>query len=169
MRQIFDHRETDMGLCRLARTVGESVGERWRDGASSLPALGIRSHRCLHPYWRGQAVDGTYFGPSRNGDAGLHRLPRAQSARVWESDGATARAVCRPWVTGLTDACTHVVAPAVDGADFGPSRNGNGAASAATHSLRECGRAMARRRGQFAYDWLPVPPMFCTHMHGKLM
>ena len=58
---------------------------------------------------------------------------------------------------------------AVDGADFGPSRNGDGAASAATHSLRECGRAMARRRGQFAYDWLPVPPMFCTHMHGKLM
>ena len=32
----------------------------------------------------------------------------AQSARVWEGDGATARAVCRPWVSGHTDACTQV-------------------------------------------------------------
>jgi hypothetical protein len=29
-----------MGLCRLARTVCERVGERWRDGAGSLPILG---------------------------------------------------------------------------------------------------------------------------------
>jgi hypothetical protein len=33
MGQIFDNRGTAMGLCRLARTVRESVGERWRDGA----------------------------------------------------------------------------------------------------------------------------------------
>jgi len=33
MVPIFDHRETVMGLCRLARTVCERVGERWRDGA----------------------------------------------------------------------------------------------------------------------------------------
>ena len=58
---------------------------------------------------------------------------------------------------------------AYDGTDFGPSRNGEGAAQAAAQSLRKCVRAMARRCGQFAYDWLPVPPMFCTHVHGKLM
>ena len=28
--QILDHRETVMGLCRLPRTVCESVRERWR-------------------------------------------------------------------------------------------------------------------------------------------
>ena len=36
MGQIFDHRETEMGLCQLARTVSESVEERWRDGAGRL-------------------------------------------------------------------------------------------------------------------------------------
>ena len=40
MGQIFDHRETEMGLCQLARTVSESVEERWRDGVGSLPDLG---------------------------------------------------------------------------------------------------------------------------------
>ena len=40
MRPFLDHRETVMGLCRLARTVCERVGERWRDGAGSLPILG---------------------------------------------------------------------------------------------------------------------------------
>ena len=39
-RPIFDHRDTVMGLCRLARTGCERVGERWRDGAGSLPILG---------------------------------------------------------------------------------------------------------------------------------
>ena len=29
-----------MGLCRLPRTVCESVGERWRDGSGSLLILG---------------------------------------------------------------------------------------------------------------------------------
>jgi hypothetical protein len=33
---------------------------------------------------------------------------RAQLARVSETDGATARAVCRPSVSGHTHACTHV-------------------------------------------------------------
>jgi len=51
MGQIFDNRETVMGLRRLARTFRESVGERWRDGAGSLSTLGIDdpvTHRCLH-------------------------------------------------------------------------------------------------------------------------
>jgi len=48
MGPIFDHRETVMGLYRLARTVCESVGERWPDGAGSLPTFGIQSHRRLH-------------------------------------------------------------------------------------------------------------------------
>ena len=56
MGQIFNHRETVMGLCRLARTVCESVGERWRDGAGSLLTFGIQSHRCLHPGLRGRSM-----------------------------------------------------------------------------------------------------------------
>jgi hypothetical protein len=48
--QIFDHRETVMGLHWLACTVHESVGERWRDGVGCLPTFGIRSHTdaCKH-------------------------------------------------------------------------------------------------------------------------
>ena len=55
-RPIFDHRETVMGLCRLARTVCEHVRERWRDGAGSLPTFGIRPHRRLHPCFRGRSM-----------------------------------------------------------------------------------------------------------------
>ena len=51
---------------------------------------------------------------------------RAQSARVWEGDGATARAVCRPWVLPVTPMLAHMLARAVDGTDFRPSRNGDG-------------------------------------------
>ena len=49
-RPIFDNREAAVGLSRLPRAVCESVGERRRDGAGSLPILAIRSHRCLHTW-----------------------------------------------------------------------------------------------------------------------
>jgi hypothetical protein len=88
MVPIFDHRETVMGLCRLARTVCERVGERWRDGAGRLPILG-------YP---------------------------------------------------VTKMLAHMLAWAVDGPDFRPSRNGDGTVPAGAHSLRACRGAMARRR-----------------------
>ncbi len=40
----------------LYGAVFKSVGEQSRDGAGSLPTLGIRSHRCLHTYWRGRSM-----------------------------------------------------------------------------------------------------------------
>ena len=101
MGQIFDHRETEMGLCQLARTVSESVEERWRDGVGSLPDLG-------YPVM-----------------------------------------------------LAHMLGRAVDGTDFRASRSGGGREPAAAHSRRECGRAMARRRGQFAGPW--VSGHACTH------
>ena len=85
MGQILDNRETVMGLCWPGRTVCESVGERWRDGAGSLPILGYR----------------------------------------------------------VTQMLAHMLARAVDTADFRPSRNGDGAVPAATHSPQECGGALA--------------------------
>ena len=72
--QIFDHRETMMGLRRLARAVCESVRARRRDGAGSLLALGIRSCRCLHTHWRGQSMTQTF--DHRETAAGVCRLPR---------------------------------------------------------------------------------------------
>jgi hypothetical protein len=36
-----------MGLCRLPRTVCESVGERWRDGSGSLLILGYSVTKML--------------------------------------------------------------------------------------------------------------------------
>jgi hypothetical protein len=80
-------------LSRLPRTVCESVGERWRDGAGSLPDLRYPVTPML-AHMLARAVDGTDFRASRSG-GGSERGCRAQPARVWESDGATARAVCR--------------------------------------------------------------------------
>ena len=54
-------------------------------------------------------VDAIDFRPSSNGCGDCAR-GRAQSKRVWESDGATAQTVqfADLWVSGHTDACTHV-------------------------------------------------------------
>jgi hypothetical protein len=38
----------------------------------------------------------------------LRACGRAQSARASESDGAPGQAVCRAWVSGNTDAYTHI-------------------------------------------------------------
>jgi hypothetical protein len=46
----------------------------------------------------------------------------------------------------VTPMPAHMLARAVDGTDFRPSRNGDGAALAGAHSLRESRGAMARRR-----------------------
>ena len=81
-----------MGLCRLPRTVCEHVGERWRDGAGSLPILGYPVTRML----------------------------------------------------------AHMLARAVDAVDFRPSRIGDGAEAAGSHSLRAYRGAIVRRHGQFA-------------------
>ena len=50
----------------------------------------------------------------------------------------------------VTPTLAHKLMREYDGTDFRPSRNGDGAVPAVAHSLRECGRAMARRRRQFA-------------------
>ncbi len=113
--------------------------------------------------------DGTDFGPLRNGDGTMPAQSGAHSLR----ECVKAMAPRRGQLTDLRNPATPTLAPmlmrADDGTDFGPLRNGEGALPAGAHSLRECGRAMVRRHGQFAYDWLSVPPMFCTHVHGKLM
>ena len=92
-------------MSRPPRTACESVGERWRDGAGSLPDLG-------HP---------------------------------------------------VTPMLACMLAWAVDRTDFRPSRSGGGSVPAAAHSLRECRRAMARRRGQLADLGYPVTPVL-AHM-----
>ncbi len=67
MGPIFDCRETVMGLCRLPRTVGESVAERWRDGSGSLPTLGYPVTKMLG-HTLARTVDAADFRLSRNGD-----------------------------------------------------------------------------------------------------
>ena len=113
------------------------------------------------------AVDGTDFQPSRNGDGAMP----AGAHSMRECGRATARRRGRyaDLRYPATPSFAHMFTRAVDGTDFQPSRHGDGAAPAGAHSLRECVRAMARRRGQFAYDWLSVSPMFCTHVHGKFV
>ena len=122
----------------------------------SFPTFCIQSHTdaCTHV---GAVVRWDRFSTiekRRWGCAGCH----APSARVRESDDATARAVCRPSVSVHTDACTQVGAGR-RWSDFGPSGNGDGDAPAGACSLRGCESAMARRRGQFAYIGDPVMPM----------
>ena len=57
-----------------------------------------------------------------------------------------------------------MLARAADGPDFRPSRNGRGRVAAAAHGLRERGRAMAGRRGQFAGPWVSGHAGACTHV-----
>jgi hypothetical protein len=110
---------------------------------------------------------GTGGGRSRFFDhqykvAGARAGCRAQSARVPGSDGATGRATSVPWVSGHTDACTHVGVQSnlVDYTEIRLSRNDDGAVPVAAHSLRECRGAIMRRRMLFAYLGCPV-----TRMH----
>ena len=59
----------------------------------------------------------------------------------------------------VTKMLAPMLARAVDAADFRLSRNGDGTVRAAAHSLRACGGAMARRRGQFGDLGYPVTKM----------
>ncbi len=74
-----------MGLCRLPRTVGERVAERWRDGAGSLPTLGYPVTKML-AHMSAWAVGAAAFRLSRNGDraeaAGAHSLQACGVAMV---------------------------------------------------------------------------------------
>jgi hypothetical protein len=158
--QILDHRETAVGLCRLSRAVCESMGGRWRDGAGSLPTLGIRSHRYACTQEDAGGLRGRFWTiEKRRWDcAGC----RAQSARVWEGDGATAQAVCRPWVSG-SHRCLHTCWRGRSmGQIFDHRETVMGAALAGAHSLRESRGAMARRRGQFADLGYPGHTDACT-------
>ena len=80
MRQIFDHRETEMGLRRLARAVCEGVRARWRGQFAYIgyPVMPMLAHKLA------RAVDETDFRPSRNGDgaepAGACSLRGCESA-----------------------------------------------------------------------------------------
>ena len=96
--------------------------------------------------------------------SGLRPRGHAHSARVWESDGATARAVCRTLGIRSHRCLACMLARVIDGTDFRASRSGGGSEPAAAHSLRECGRAMARRRGQFAGPWVSGHTDACTHI-----
>ena len=105
--------------------------DRWHptlcDGAAargSLPTFGIhaRTDACTQVGASGRWSD---FRPSRHGDGAAHKLAwvvgarqifrhremvlgLCRAARVSESDGATAQAVCRPCVSSHTDACSHL-------------------------------------------------------------
>ena len=90
--------------------------------------------------------------------SGLRPHGREQSARVPERDGAPARAVCR--TLGIRSTYAYVSV----GTDFRPSRSGGGSLPAAAHSLRECGREMARWRGQFVGPWVSGHTDACMHV-----
>jgi hypothetical protein len=143
----LDHRETAMGLCRLSRAVCESMGGRWRDGAGSLPTLGIGSHRCLHTSGSGRAAG--QILDHRETAMGLCRLSRA----VCESMGGRWRdgAGSLPTLGIGSHRWLHTSGRGrAVGQIFDHRETVMGAALAGAHSLRESWGAMARRRGQFA-------------------
>jgi hypothetical protein len=87
-RQIFRHRETVLGLCRWPRTVCESVGERWRDGAGRVPTLCVSSHTDACSHLGAGGGRGRFF--HREMVLGLCRWPRTVCESVGERwrDGA---------------------------------------------------------------------------------
>ena len=157
----LDHRDAAVGLCRVSRAVCESMAERWRDGAGSLPTLGIRSHRCLHTSGRGHTMG--QILDHRETAMGLCRLSRA----VWESVGGRWRdgAGSLPTLGIGSHRCLHTSGRGrAVGQIFDHRETVMGAALAGAHSLRESRRAMARRRRQFAGLGYPGHTDACTHV-----
>ena len=62
---------------------------------------------------------------------------------------------------------SELLARAVGGTDFRPSTNGGGSGRGAAHSLRECRRARARRRGQAAEPRGSGCTESCTHVDAR--
>ena len=129
------------------------VGERWHNGAGSLPDLRYPVTPML-AHMLARAVDGTDFRASRSG--GGSEAAAAHSRR--ECGRAMARRRRQrslpTFGSPVTRMLAHMLARAVDGTDFRASRSGGGSKPAAAHSLNGCGRAMAQRRGQFAGPWI---------------
>ena len=116
MGPIFDHREAAAGVCGLPRTVCESAGERWHNGAGRLPDLKISAPSVVARIlaW---ARDATDFRPSINGVGGAcaSRRTVCESGRERWRDGAG-------WVPDLKISAPSVVARilvwACDATDF---------------------------------------------------
>ena len=142
-------------MCPWPRTVCESAGGRWRDGAGDFRTLGIRSHRCLHTGWRGAGRRGRLFRPPRSGGGSVPVA--AHSLR--ECRGAMARRG-GPLPYLVYPVLARMLACKVDYTEIRLSRNDDGAVPVAAHSLRECQGAIVRRRILFAYLGCPV-----TRMH----
>ena len=131
------------GACASRRTVCESVGGRSRAGAVFSQTSGIRSQSCLHTRRRGRST-GPIFDHRGSGLAAAHGL-RERGRAI-----ARRRSLFADFGYPVTIMLAHIAAWAVEGADFRPSRSGSGSGLAAAHGLRECGRAITRRRGLFA-------------------
>ena len=219
MRQIFDHRETVMGLRRLARAVCQGVRARRRDGEGSLLTFGSRPSRCLHASWRGRSTRRTlehreavvgrcprqrkvcdsvgerrcdvsgslvtfrfrlhrrlhtswrgWWAPQifrhRETVLGLCRWPRAVCESVGERDGATAQAVCGPWVFPVTPLRAHILARAVDVTDFATEKwcwdcaGGRAQSARVSESDCETGQAVCRPCVSSHTD-------ACSHLGGR--
>ena len=157
MAQSFVSGLRPRGRAQSAR-VPESDGATARAGCQTL---GIRSHRCLHACWRGRSM-GPIFD-RREAAAGVCGLPRTvcESAGERWRDGAGRLPdlnISAPLVVA------RILAWAVDGTDFRPSRSGGGSVRAAAHGLRECRRAMAQWRGRVAGPQDFGPLGRCTHI-----
>jgi hypothetical protein len=92
--------------CPWPRTLGQGVGAQWRGLTGWLPTLGLRPDRCSHSSLRGWSTRTTFVHLETV--RGLHARGHAHSARASESTGVVCKAGCRPWVSGQTDASTHV-------------------------------------------------------------
>jgi hypothetical protein len=119
------------------------VGERWHTGAGSLPDLGYPITPML-AHMLAWAVDRTDFRASRSG--GGSEPAAARSLNGCGRAMAQRRGQCAgPWVSGHTDACTHIGAGGRRNR-FRASRSGGGSVRDAAHAVGEWPRAMARRR-----------------------
>ena len=165
MGPIFDHREAAAGVCGLPRTVCESAGERWRDGAGRLPDLGYPVTPML-AHMLAWAVDGTDFRPSINGGGSV----RAAAHGLRECRGAMAQ--WRGQVAGPQDFGPSVVARILvwvrDATDFRPSITGVGGACASGRTVWESGRERWCD-GAGCYRTLRFRPPRCLHAywHGR--
>ena len=119
-----------------------SVGATAR--AVCRPSVSSHTDACIHVFVGGRWDSFSTLEKRCWGCAGW----RAQPARELESDGATARAVCRPSVSSHTDALHTCWRGQSTRPIFDHRETVMGAVPAGAHSLRESRGAMAVRRRQ---------------------
>ena len=156
-RPTFVHLETVRGL----HARGHAHSARASESTGAICKAGCR------PWVSGHTDAYTHIGMASTRPTfvhsetvrGLHARDRAHSARASESTGAIWLAGCRPWVSDLSDARTHLCARGVRDRLLSTQKRCGGCMPVAAHTRQERRGALARSDRLTADLGSPDTPM----------